>query len=195
MRITNKRITNNEENSSPSDPNDDVYYVVYDTDTCEYLTDWDTDQDSGEIEFQQWQELNWDEVLQDIRKFDTAVLSYSRKSAERLLLDVAADLCERFPDEQINLQVLKITVKILRSAEVQEAGQVQTFGGEVAEDELLDEEEEDEDELVDEDEDPPAARPRSGYVDFSNDFYASLAGKSSKKENKVKKRTKGKSRK
>jgi hypothetical protein len=141
MRTTNKRITNNEENSSPSNPNDDVYYAVYDTDTDEYLTDWDTDQDSGEVEYQQWQEMNFDDedaVLGNIRKFDTAVLSYSRKSAEKLLFDVAYNLCERFPDEQINLQVLKITVKILRSAEVQEAGQVQTFGGE---DELLDEEE------------------------------------------------------
>jgi hypothetical protein len=145
MRTTNKRITNNEENSSPSDPNDDVYYAVYDTDTEEYLTDWDTDQDSGEVEYQQWQEMNFDDedaVLGNIRKFDTAVLTYSRKSAEKLLFDVAHNLCERFPDEQINLQVLKITVKILRSAEVQEAGQVQTFGGEVEEDELLDEEEE-----------------------------------------------------
>jgi hypothetical protein len=147
MRTTNKRITNNEENSSPSDPNDDVYYAVYDTDTEEYLTDWDTDQDSGEVQYQQWQEMNFDDedaVLGNIRKFDTAVLSYSRKSAEKLLFDVAYNLCERFPDEQITLQVLKITVKILRSAEVEEAGQVQTFGGEVAEDELLDEEEEEE---------------------------------------------------
>jgi hypothetical protein len=186
MRITNKRITNNEDNSSPKDPNDDVYYIVYDTDTEEYLTDWDTDQDSGEIEYQQWQEMNFedeDAVLGNIRKFDTAVLSYSRKSADKLLIDVAADLCDRFPDERINLQVHELTVKIHRTVDVEAVGQVQTFG------------DEDEDELVDEDEDPPAARPRSGYVDFSNDFYASLAGKSSKKANKVKKHTKGKSRK
>ena len=150
MRTTNKRITNNEENISPSDPNDDVYYAVYDIDTEEYLTDWDTDQDSGEVQFQQWQEMNFDDedaVLGNIRKFDTAVLSYSRKNADRLLLDVASNLCDRFPGEEINLQVLKITVKIRRSAEVQEAGQVQTFGEDaeeevVEEDELIDEEEE-----------------------------------------------------
>jgi len=150
MRTTNKRTTNNEENISPSDPNDDVYYAVYDTDTEEYLTDWDTDQDSGEVEFQQWQEMNFDDedaVLGNIRKFDTTVLSYSRKNADRLLLDVASNLCDRFPGEEINLQVLKITVKIRREAEVQEAGQVQTFGEDaeeevVEEDELLDEEEE-----------------------------------------------------
>jgi hypothetical protein len=138
MRITNKRITNNEDNSSPKDPNDDVYYIVYDTDTEEYLTDWDTDQDSGEIEYQQWQEMNFedeDAVLGNIRKFDTAVLSYSRKSAEKLLIDVAADLCDRFPDEQINLQVHELTVKIHRTVHVDAVGQVQTFGGEVEEDE------------------------------------------------------------
>ena len=140
------RKTNNEENSSLKHPDDDVYYVVYDTDTCEYLTDWDTDQDSGAVEFQQWQELNWDEVLQDIRKFDTAVLSYSRKNAERLLLDVAADLCDRFPTEVINLQVRQLTVKIHRTVEVEDVGKVQTFGEDaeeevVEEDELIDEEE------------------------------------------------------
>lgn len=147
MRTTNKRITNNEDNSSPSDPNDDVYYAVYDTDTDEYLTDWDTNEDTGEVEYQQWQEMDFEDdeaVLGNIRKFDTAVLMYSRKNADRILLDVAADLCERFPDEQINLQVHKITVKIHRSATVEESGQVQTFGEneDVSEDELVEEEEE-----------------------------------------------------
>ena len=143
------RKTNNEENSSPKDPNDDVYYVVYDTDTEEYLTDWDTDQDTGEVEFQQWQEVDFEvgEVLQDIRKFDTAVLSYSRKSADRLLLDVGAELCDRFPDEEINLQVRQLTVKIHRTVDIEDVGKVQTFGEDaeeevVEEDELIDEEEE-----------------------------------------------------
>jgi len=148
MRTTNKRITNNEENSSPSDPNDDVYYAVYDTDTDEYLTDWDTNEDTGEVEFQQWQEMDFDDedaVLGNIRKFDTAVLMYSRKNADKILLDVASNLCERFPDEQINLQVHKITVKIHRSATVEESGQVQTFGEDEAE-------ESEESELIDEDE-------------------------------------------
>lgn len=184
MRTTNKRITNNEENSSPSDPNDDVYYAVYDTDTDEYLTDWDTDQDSGEVQFQQWQEMNFDDedaVLGNIRKFDTAVLSYSRKSAEKLLFDVAYNLCERFPDEQINLQVLKITVKILRSAEVQEAGQVQTFGEDEDENELDKEEDEDDWEA------PPTRLYRKPQPEAA--FYTPLEEKAPKAK-KVKKSTK-----
>lgn len=183
MRTTNKRTTNNDGNSSPKDPNDDVYYAVYDTDTGEYLTDWDTDQDSGEVQFQQWQEINFDgeEVLSDIRKFDTAVLSYSRKSAERLLVDVATNLCERFPDEQINLQVHELTVKIQRSVEVQEVGYVQTFG----EDEAEDIEEEDEDDW----EAPPTRLYRKSQPETA--FYTPLEEKppKTKKEKKSTKRS------
>jgi hypothetical protein len=177
--------------------NDYVFYVIHDPDTGEYLTGPD-----------HWEDLSERDDEDFSSAFDLDCRFDSLTATMREMQEtVGPDLVDRFPDEVIRLGVDRVVESIIRefTLDLEPASEVQTWGEELEApartngprtvDYRDEEEDEDEDELVDEDEDPPAARPRSGYVDFSNDFYASLAGKSSKKANKVKKRTKGKSRK
>ena len=182
---------------SGGNKNDYVFFVIHDPDTGEYLTGPDQWEDLSEID---------DEDFSSAFDLDCRFDSLSAAMRE-MQETVGPELVDRFPDEVIRLAVDRVVETISRelTLELEPASEVQTWGEDLEAPDRTDEprdvdlgdddDDEEEEEEEEEDEDPPAARRRSGYADFSKDFYASLAGKSSKKANKVKKRTKGKSRK
>jgi hypothetical protein len=143
------------------------HYVIFDTDTNEYLTLWGDYEGAPE----RWQALDmWgDDAYEQFYSFDRDVLSPSLDQAMDLLKTVAEELCDRFPDEQVNLIVKRIRLIVARSVEEESACEVQTFGEEPEAEPrpwssppALDDEEEDDgwDVLRDEDAPPPAPKPK-----------------------------------
>lgn len=147
------RTTNNSSVSNISDDNEDfTWYVVYDTDTQEYLVEWDDYEGGSET----WAALDLfgPDGAEEFSRFKYGSMAPTATAAKDLLLAAGEMLSERFPDEQINLVLQKVKVITARSLEVEDWGGIQTFG------EDMDEEDEEVEELK-----PERRRDDWGYQD------------------------------
>lgn len=147
------RTTNNSSVSNISDDNEDfTWYVVYDTDTQEYLVEWDDYEGGSET----WAALDLfgPDGAEEFNRFQYGSMAPTADAAKDLLLAAGEMLSERFPDEQINLVLQKVKVITARSLEVEDWGGIQTFG------EDMDEEDEEVEELK-----PERRRDDWGYQD------------------------------
>ena len=129
------RTTNNKNGvSSMGESEYPPIYAVFDTDTGEYLVEWDDFEDGAET----WAELDFsgDYAADELDRIGPGAQCRTEAEANDLLKAVGEALCERFPDEQINLVVQRLQEVVTRSVQVEDWGQVQTFGeDEAAEDE------------------------------------------------------------
>jgi hypothetical protein len=127
------RTTNNQDNQKNTQSNDKTWYVVLDTDTQEYLVEWDDWEGSAEV----WAAMDlWDDGgVEEFSRFQPGALCTSPEIAMDLLKSVGEALCERFPEEQINLMIQRVSLVTTCSIDVEDHGEVQTFGEEEEEEE------------------------------------------------------------
>ena len=122
------RETNNGSGKSVEvDPNSEEHYVIFDVDTNEYLVHWDEVTETTTCpSLDLWGDDAYDEfytvAAEAVAVWDTPV------GAMDVLVKVASELCERFPEELVNLIVKRVRTSVIRSVEVEDVGGVQTFG-------------------------------------------------------------------